>query len=520
MTYAGFRFTGRFAVQSRPEDRPPAVEGDTWAKDKVGGVGGTEADATWFNRTKANLENFIVRLGGDLNGGDDQMANAIEGALNGKADVDHDHDDLYYREVEVDALLATVQPIDAKGIANGYAGLDGSGKVPTSQLPDAVLGAMSFQGFWDAATNSPALASGAGTKGHYYIVDTAGATTLDGVLAWAVGDWAVFDGAQWGKIDNTDAVSSVAGLTGAVSGSALKAALGITAADVGAVAAGDVVNNLTTSDAAKPLSAAQGKSLKDQFDAFVGAVHLPRGHLHGLTLANNAADATNDIDIAAGCCRSDDDSDDMVLSASITKRLDAAWAVGSGSGGRDTGSIADSTWHVWLIKRTDTGIVDVLLSLSATAPTMPANYTKKRRIGSVIRASSALRAFVQTGDEVLLKALVADVSVNNLGTSATSYALSVPAGISVEAIFTYRMTKASTAFSSLIYSPLLTDDTPDASTGKSNATTVSATIGGIKTGEMRVRTNTSREVRAVSTEASTTLNIATRGWVDTRGRLA
>lgn len=111
MSYSGFRFTGRFAASQRPEDRPPAVEGDAWARDKVAGVGGTELDATFVNRLKANLERFVTRLGGNLNDGDDQLANAAGNALAGKADAEHAHDEFYYREVEIDALLAERVPI-------------------------------------------------------------------------------------------------------------------------------------------------------------------------------------------------------------------------------------------------------------------------------------------------------------------------------------------------------------------------------------------------------------------------
>lgn len=56
-----------------------------------------------------------------------------------------------------------------KGLANGYAALDGGGKVPTAQLPDAVLGALQYQGTWNANTNSPVLSGsgGGGSQGHY-----------------------------------------------------------------------------------------------------------------------------------------------------------------------------------------------------------------------------------------------------------------------------------------------------------------------------------------------------------------
>ena len=103
-----------------------------------------------------------------------------------------------------------------RGIANGVASLDGSGTVPISQLPAAVLGALSYQGTWNASTNTPTLTSSVGTKGYYYVVNVAGSTNLNGITDWLVGDWAVYNGSAWQKIDNTDAVTSVNGYTGTV----------------------------------------------------------------------------------------------------------------------------------------------------------------------------------------------------------------------------------------------------------------------------------------------------------------
>ena len=111
---------------------------------------------------------------------------------------------------------------------------------------------------------------------------------------------------------------------------------------------------------------------------------LPQGHLTGLGLAINGTDAEHDLDIAAGLARDADNANNLILANALTKRLDAAWAVGTGNGGLDTGSLAaDSLYYVWLIKRTDTGVVDVLISLSDTTPTMPTSYDVKLRIGAV-----------------------------------------------------------------------------------------------------------------------------------------
>ena len=77
-------------------------------------------------------------------------------------------------------------------------------------------GGLSYQGTWNASTNSPTLASSTGTNGYYYIVSTAGSTNLNGITDWQVGDWLMFNGSVWQKIDQTNSVTSVNSKTGAV----------------------------------------------------------------------------------------------------------------------------------------------------------------------------------------------------------------------------------------------------------------------------------------------------------------
>jgi len=91
----------------------------------------------------------------------------------------------------------TPENLANKGAASGYAPLDAGSKVPLANLPAAVAGALSYQGTWNAATNTPALASGVGMKGYYYKVSVAGTTSLDGHAVWSVDDAAIFDGATW-----------------------------------------------------------------------------------------------------------------------------------------------------------------------------------------------------------------------------------------------------------------------------------------------------------------------------------
>ena len=99
------------------------------------------------------------------------------------------------------------------GIAGGVATLDGSAKVPYSQLPAALAGAVHYVGTWNASTNTPALGAANANPGAYYIVSVAG-TYLS--VAYNVGDNVISDGTNWDKIDNNNAVTSVFGRMGAV----------------------------------------------------------------------------------------------------------------------------------------------------------------------------------------------------------------------------------------------------------------------------------------------------------------
>lgn len=88
--------------------------------------------------------------------------------------------------------------------------------VITSVTTASFTGGLSYQGSWNASTNTPTLTSSVGVNGYYYIVSVAGSTNLNGVTDWQVGDWAIFNGSTWQKIDQTNLVSSVNGQTGVV----------------------------------------------------------------------------------------------------------------------------------------------------------------------------------------------------------------------------------------------------------------------------------------------------------------
>ena len=85
------------------------------------------------------------------------------------------------------------------------ANLDINNKILLSEIPDSILGQLKYMGVWNFSSGLPTGAQ----KGNYWITSVSG-------NGYEVGDWAVYNGTSFDKVDNTDAVSSVAGRTGNV----------------------------------------------------------------------------------------------------------------------------------------------------------------------------------------------------------------------------------------------------------------------------------------------------------------
>jgi hypothetical protein len=66
------------------------------------------------------------------------------------------------------------------------------------------IGALNYKGTWNASTNTPNLSTISADKGDYYVVSVAGTTLLDGISTWYVGDWAVYNGSVWQRVEGGD----------------------------------------------------------------------------------------------------------------------------------------------------------------------------------------------------------------------------------------------------------------------------------------------------------------------------
>jgi hypothetical protein len=252
------------------------------------------------------------------------------------------------------------------------------------------------------------------------------------------------------------------------------------------------------------------------------------GYIDGYQMSRSSATT---VTVTAGTCRDSADGS-MIYFGAATKTLQSSgsWAAGSGNNGLDTGARANSTWyHVWAISQALGASADILLSTSASSPTMPSGYTLKRRVGSIrTDGSGNIIDFIQRGDQFLWKIPRQDVLATNPGTSGALYTLSTPLGVRTEAMLVavgYDQISGLAHYASRCYvsSPDVDNVAADwaSGSGLSWSLFVNTAVTNWQMGTMdRVWTDTSSQVRAriAVSGSSAQLIIQTRGWVDARGR--
>lgn len=242
---------------------------------------------------------------------------------------------------------------------------------------------------------------------------------------------------------------------------------------------------------------------------------VPRSYISGLTLSTAGSSAT--MSIAAGMGVNSTNVQTMILTSAISKTT-SAWAVGTGNGGLDTGAIANSTWYYfYLIRRTDTGVVDVVFSTNSTSPTLPAGYTQFRYIGAGrTNGSAQWTAFTQFGDEFWWSSPPLDYdSPANIST-AVLLTCSAPLGRKMKLSFNALAGQAGNYL--YISDPANADLAPSITVAPlANGSGFATTAGTATAGS--VWTNTSAQVRIrCNTAGGTNVKIVTLGWVDLRGK--
>lgn len=126
--------------------------------------------------------------------------------------------------------------------------------------------------------------------------------------------------------------------------------------------------------------------------------------INGLKCSNDVSFPNDTIVVNTGKARDFGDAATMTVSVTARKRINLNWVEGNNQGGLDTGTVAASQGYgIYLISRSDTSNVDIILSLDMTPDgatlTLPANYDAFRLIGFVTTdASSNITKFQQVGD--------------------------------------------------------------------------------------------------------------------------
>ena len=146
----------------------------------------------------------------DVDGNLSMDGTRFAGTLNSVARADHRH--------PTDTTRLAAKP-------DGSNLLIESNKINTAYLPDSILGQLYYKGVWAPSSGgtsptSPDAATTEPHRGDYYIAGDSGnynpeQERVSGV-SYSTGDWAVYNGNSWDKVDNTDAVTMVNGQIGAV----------------------------------------------------------------------------------------------------------------------------------------------------------------------------------------------------------------------------------------------------------------------------------------------------------------
>lgn len=250
----------------------------------------------------------------------------------------------------------------------------------------------------------------------------------------------------------------------------------------------------------------------------IGLSKLPPlpGYQFGCQLTMPAANAT--MPITAG--KWQDSTGTQLMTVAAMSKTTSAWAAATGNGGRlGAAAVANNTWYDWyIIYNPTTGATDFGFDLQGVV-TYPSGYTKSRRIFSVkTNGSGQWLPVTQNGDYFLWNTPSLDVGVTTLGGTPTLYALNVPSGFPVIADINVEAGNPTGNYGVYVSSPY---NAPDSvASGRQNVVNNnSGTLPRVPT-RMSVLTNTSAQIQAVSSAATTSFVVGTNGWTDTRGRTA
>lgn len=207
-----------------------------------------------------------------------------------------------------------------------------------------------------------------------------------------------------------------------------------------------------------------------------------------------------------------------LITAATTTQIDVATASFTADA-NSTSAIRhlrkDGWYGIWAVKRSDTGVVDVIIDSSFTAPNMPTNYDKKLRIGAVLtNGTPNIVEFRQVGEYFWWTTPVLDLKASATSGVQTNVTVTAPPTVSHWIGLTQFNTGSVGAVHNLeVGSPndILGGDLSNRKTHELKADTEWSSV------EHIIETNTTPQI-AYKTDSTQQLIVITRGWIDSRGR--
>lgn len=210
----------------------------------------------------------ISLMGAGLNGQTDgKVKSAIDAAINKLDGTPEGGINVKVKVTQTDGKVTGVT-VDESGLNTALSGKAdlANGKITASQLPDYILGQVLYGGtvnatgvatltadfkskYNETATTITLSTTNAATyEGAYFIASANGTSGVPSTLGVVTGDWIISNGSAWTKIDNTDAVTSVVGQTGAVTAQQIANAITTTAVGVATKSEVMLKDTFTTGD--------------------------------------------------------------------------------------------------------------------------------------------------------------------------------------------------------------------------------------------------------------------------------
>lgn len=192
--------------------------------------------------------------------------------------------------------------------------------------------------------------------------------------------------------------------------------------------------------------------------------------------------------------------------SAFTKNLNAAWAAGSGNGGRMSAAAlaANTTYHLHALQKDSDGSFDCGFDVSATAPTVPAGYTWVGRFDWCYTNTTpnAIVDYTQVGNDKYFAGTLWFSSASTLADALYTLPVSVPCPTGVRTAVTMLLSLTSNSGGTTATS--IND--ADANLGNYGPVFQQAQASGsavVNGSGGKCKTNTSRQLKVYSTVAGT-----------------